>query len=100
MTLANRSKDTDSLGDASVEHESHHDWRRDSASEAVVRAVATAENCGACDLPPLHGSIDPDALNALFSHGSAGSTDISVEFPYDGWHVRVAADGSVTVHDG
>ncbi|WP_276281813.1 HalOD1 output domain-containing protein [Halorussus caseinilyticus] len=41
-------------------------------SEAVVRTVAEARDCEPTDLPPLNGTIDPDALDDLFDDTMSG----------------------------
>lgn len=62
-------------------------------SIAVIEAVATATNRGPIDLPCLHDVVDPEALDALTSTGSA-DTRVSVSFDYDGLEVTVdSVDG-------
>lgn len=77
---------------------------------AVIEAVAAASGrCvrprrdpagddGQDELPPLHETIDPDALNALVdSPGAAGRSAVTVEFVYCGYDVTVDGTGQVTV---
>lgn len=65
-------------------------------SGVVVRAVAAASDTPPSDLPPLHGAIDPDALNALFvSDDGRGQ----VSFRYQQYTVEVRADGTVTLYE-
>ena len=80
-------------------YESQHDWASESPSTAVVRAVASVANCEPHDLPALHASIDPDALNSLLGHESSDSTDLALSFGFAGWRVRASADGEVAIFD-
>lgn len=65
-------------------------------TDTVLRAVAEREGCSQLDLPLLYESIDPDALNALFTDPKppAGGSTV-VEFEYAGYVVRVAEPGTV-----
>lgn len=68
-------------------------------SQAVVEAVARAEDADALDLEvPLYDAIDPDALDALFQSDDA-SVGGYIAFDYYGYEVTVAADGRVSVDD-
>ena len=72
------------------------DWDDDSERTpmcAVVSAVAEAEGVDVVDLPPLYNSIDPEALNRVFSSGAVES----VEFEYAGYTVVVRGGGEVVV---
>lgn len=63
-----------------------------SVSEAVVKAVADAENVEPIELQPLYDVIDPDALDSLFRpHAARGR----ITFQYHGYTVEV--DGNSTV---
>ena len=73
-------------------------------SQAVVEAVADAEGVlpGALRPPtyePLHESIDPDSLDALFADRVDGAPRArgTVSFTYCGYAVTVDGDGSVTL---
>jgi hypothetical protein len=77
-----------------------------SPSEAVVRAVAAASdrNCiepnpddESVPLESLYGTIDPDALDALFRDAGDESRTGAVEFAYCGYDVTVRSTGLVTV---
>lgn len=64
-------------------------------SQAVVEAVATAEDVSPRELsPPLAYVVDPDALDSLFDRPR---TDGVVRFRYCGYTVSVLASGSVDV---
>lgn len=53
-----------------------------SISTAVVEAVAADKGVEPTDLPPLHGAIDPDALDAVVETGSTGGRIFYVEFEF------------------
>lgn len=68
----------------------------DSVSLAVVTAVAIRERDSPRELaPPLHHSIDPDALDALHSSADAAR----VEFTYLDYRIVIYGDGVVCVLD-
>jgi len=81
----------------------------ESLSDAVIAALREAEGVSSDSdasaametvgvLTPLFETIDPDALNALFSPTHSGDTRTgSVTFTHDGYDVTVTADGEVTV---
>ncbi|MFD1564140.1 HalOD1 output domain-containing protein [Haloarchaeobius amylolyticus] len=78
-------------------------------SDAVIAALreaagVTSDSDASADLQtvgvltPLFETIDPDALNALFSPTYSGDTRTgSVTFTHDGYEVTVTAEGEVTV---
>jgi len=53
-----------------------------SISTAVVNRVAADKGVEPTDLPPLHDAIDPDALDAVVSTGTAESSTFYVEFEF------------------
>ncbi|WP_418282685.1 HalOD1 output domain-containing protein [Halorubrum sp. DTA98] len=63
-------------------------------SERVVRKVATATDSDSLELPPLYGSIDPDALDRLVAQLSDGE----ITFTYADHEVVVSGDGTVDLH--
>ena len=67
--------------------------------EAVIFAVAEAEEVSPFDLTPLTNAIDPDALhNFVESLGVKQDEPVGlVEFQYRGHDITVSADGSITV---
>ena len=70
----------------------------DLTSEAVVRAVADVRNLDPIDLPPLHGVIDPDALDALFADTIAGSSrEGRLVFEYGGCTVALRSPDRILV---
>lgn len=63
----------------------------ESASAAVVRAVAAFTGRDPLSMEPLYRSVDPDALDALFESPSQGAG--LVEFSFCGLRVQVTASG-------
>lgn len=67
-------------------------------SDALVRAVATAEGCDPLDLDPLYHAIDPDTIDALFdpvgTQRAAGTRTLTIA--YHGHDVTVTDDGHRT----
>ncbi|MCU4801168.1 hypothetical protein OB920_12375 [Halobacteria archaeon HArc-gm2] len=59
-----------------------------SVHEAVIYAVADADDVDPVDLAPLYETIDPEALDALFDGGCAGQ----VAFTYERHEVVVTGD--------
>lgn len=70
--------------------------REESASLAVVEAVAAADDASVLELPPLFDAVDPDALNAVFVDRGANGY---AQFRYAGHVVTVRADGTVELAD-
>ena len=67
-------------------------------SRKVITEVARRTDVPPTDLPPLHGVINPDALDALFqSTPTAGRMDGTISFEYSDYEVTVHADGYVDV---
>jgi hypothetical protein len=74
-----------------VRFESHS-----SPSRSVVQALEAATGVDALELPPLHGAIDTEALDAIIeSTGPAAS----ISFDYGGLRVTVLGDGEITITD-
>lgn len=61
----------------------------------IVERVADRENVDPLDLPPLHDTVDPDALSALFA--SPGKGPENVTFTYNGYRVTVEGPEQVLV---
>ncbi|ELY42022.1 HalOD1 output domain-containing protein [Natronorubrum sulfidifaciens] len=78
-------------------------------SGAVIAALRTAvgreqpadqdaDAVGIDSLTPLFETIDPDALNALFSSTYSGTSRTgTITFTHDGYEVTATSDGHVTV---
>jgi hypothetical protein len=71
----------------------------ESVSYAVSCAVAEVEGCRPADLPPLHDTLDVDALDALFPTETDRSSrcEGSLMFDYSDSSVTIWSDRSVTV---
>lgn len=67
---------------------------RDRLSRVIVDAVADALDCEQTEVPPLHASVDPEALDDLFGPRYDGTprTCGRVEFTHDECEVRVARE--------
>lgn len=62
-------------------------------SYAVINGVSVISNNKPTAFPPLHDTIDTDALNALSSDLDEGF----IGFDYAGYHVTVSSDDVVTI---
>lgn len=71
----------------------------ETVSQQVVKAVADAKGVDPLDLPPLYDSIDPDALDALFSHADSSSSITELSLQIAGCEVLVRGNGAVTITD-
>lgn len=73
-----------------------HDFAGESATVAVVEAIAAVLGTEPIELPPLYDAIDTDALDALYeSHDGEG--ELRVEFCYNGFNIVVQGGPQVTV---
>ncbi|RLM41998.1 hypothetical protein DVK00_18230 [Haloarcula sp. Atlit-47R] len=90
---------TDSEGhdpDTETYHVQFDASRDGGASYAVVTALSAVTDKEPTGIEPLYGVLDPDALDALFQHGSGNSkSDIAVSFELDGSDVTVYSTGEV-----
>lgn len=75
--------------------------RDESLSVALVNSVAELTGREVSSLPPLHESIDPDALERLFEPTATGPRVGTIEFRYAGYFVTVAraTDFVITLED-
>lgn len=78
----------------------HHDFAgTQTASLAVIEAVAAVSGTDPLELPPLYDAVNPDALNALFEpHDRRDGSDLRIEFSYNGFDIVVRDGLQVTVH--
>ena len=66
---------------------------RSSLSMAVINEIAKHEGVDSVNLSePLAETINPDALDALFTGGSG-----KVQFEYLEYHIEITHDGSIAV---
>lgn len=73
-------------------------WPDSDATEPsvrVVEAVAAAQRIDPLECPPLYRSVDPEALDGLFT-GRTG-TSSRVSFEYAGYDVTIDADRRVSL---
>jgi len=76
-----------------------YDWERTNPSTAVIEIVAEIRGCEPTNLDPLHGDVDPDALDALLRPRSDGQRwSNEIRFSYEGVLVELDARGSLVVH--
>jgi hypothetical protein len=70
-----------------------------SVSYTLLCAVAEVEGCCPTDLPPLHDTLDVDALDTLFGEETDGSSQCqgSLMFDYSDSSVTIWSDRSVSV---
>lgn len=66
-------------------------------SQQVVEAIADATGVDPLELPPLYDSVDPDALDSLFSHDGASASITSLCFEIGDCEVVVRGSGEVVV---
>lgn len=75
------------------------EWRvNEPPSQAVSRTVAAVEGVSQTELPPLYGSIEPDALNAFFdAPQSVSDSERRVSFTYLNYEVDVHQQGEIAL---
>jgi len=66
-------------------------------STAVVGAVSTVADKDPLNIEPLHSTVDPDALDALFSGKRHSEGDVHARFSVAGHGVTVSSYGSIAV---
>ncbi|MBX0297208.1 HalOD1 output domain-containing protein [Haloarcula nitratireducens] len=64
-------------------------------SERIVQRIATTTNSDVTELPPLHDSINPDALETTVEEMSGGA----ISFRYAGHEVTVVQDGTISLEE-
>ncbi|QLG26552.1 hypothetical protein HUG10_02905 [Halorarum halophilum] len=77
------------------------DTETESASVALISSIITLENTDPTELAFLPDCIDTDALDAFISMSTKDrscSTDRRVSFNYEGYHVRITSDGTITLN--
>jgi len=63
-------------------------------STAIVRVLSTISNTRPEQLPPLYDSIDPDALDILFSNKQSNG---AVKFCHSGFRIRITSNGEIHI---
>jgi len=61
-------------------------------SLGIVYRVAELEGTTPLELPPLHETVDPDALDTLLD-----SEGVTVSFDYYGYYVYMTSDGTIAI---
>ncbi|SIR01925.1 hypothetical protein SAMN05421858_1141 [Haladaptatus litoreus] len=72
---------------------------KESVTDGVVTAVGSATGLSMTEMPPLHESVDVDALNGLFSdsYGGTSRNQGRIRFTYCGCKIHVLSSGRVLV---
>jgi len=63
----------------------------------IVEVVAAAEGVSPMELTPLAEVVDPDAIEALFSHPTF--TTLEVRFEYEGYTVAIDDERNISLLD-
>lgn len=66
-------------------------------STEIVQRVATVTDQAVTQLPPLHETIDPEALDAVIDSVTQGESSLELRFAYSGCRVLVDGSGAVRV---
>lgn len=79
-----------------------YEWTMDvDPSTVVTTAVASLAGVGVEELPPLNGTVDPDALDELFrprrNEASRGIGE--VRFSFAGYDVTLHTDGTIRLRE-
>jgi hypothetical protein len=97
MTDTTQNPDTDRR--TAVDHYEHtFDPATGNVTEELVLAVAAVTNSNPTTLNHLSDTLDPDALDAIFSTPDGGTrrlTERRLRFEYEGYHVQITADGTI-----
>jgi len=88
---------TRNQGQEGTTHHLTHEWDDETRmSDRIVAAIAEYEGEDADALPPLDGSINPDALDTLFGRSADGEVRPGcVTFSYYGYTVVVQSTGRI-----
>lgn len=95
-SLDNENRELGTTGTDSTEF----DLSTDSASEELIKTVATLNDVDPTELPLLADFIDPEALDALFKpreDGTPRGTSGQVEFTYNAYHITVDSRGTINL---
>jgi len=66
---------------------------------AVVTSVAAVAGVDPVALPPLQGTLDTDALEAIVGSGADPAAGVTVRFTYAGYGITVESDGAVGISE-
>ena len=62
-------------------------------SEAVVRVIAQAKDIDPLEMPALYGSMDPEAINAVYDGGGFSGVQCS----FCGYEVSITSNGQISL---
>lgn len=86
--------ETDETGEASFPQFTHIRWDEyDQPSVAIVETIASMAGRDSLSLPPLHRSLDTDALDVLLDTDEP----LTLTFEYDAFLVTISSDGAMVV---
>lgn len=81
-----------------TEHRGSHDRENGtSVTTSVVSSVAAVAGVEPSALPPLHRSLDTDALDSIV--GAPRDDAVTVAFTYAGYRVVVDGGGSIRIRE-
>lgn len=72
----------------------------ETATNAILRGLATLEGVPESDLTPLYEYVEPTALNSLLQHAQRDGRYVGVEFTIGTYTVVVNSNGPIRIHDG
>lgn len=76
-----------------------YEWPDDTElSIAAIEAVAAVSGRDPTEIEPLHESLDPDALDALFQSGRETTVDGTVSFSFADHRIVAHGDGELVVY--
>ncbi len=68
-------------------------------SARIVEAVARTSGVDPLELPSLQGTVDTDALDALYAHASDAGSAPAMRFSYAGYRVHVRSPTDIEVRE-
>ena len=71
----------------------------ESVVSSVVVSVAAVSGAEPTALPPLQGTLDTDALEAVVGSARAADTRLTVTFGYAGYRISVDSDGAIRISE-
>lgn len=92
--------DTVEIDQGSGTVRSQFDRMQTPPSMAVIATLVDVMDVDPDGLEPLHGSVDPDALDALVDDRQRTTGSIHVTFSHEGHVITVSNDGGVTISHG
>lgn len=98
--MNDHSRDTTHFSDYDPRLEAYHtqhDWSgNDPLSQTVIRSIAALSGCNPESGPPLIQSIDPDALNRLFSQPRSDmQRNDHISFTHQDCRITIFREGDI-----